>query len=217
MKKSIKIWLIAAMAAISGNVWGAFDATVIYIDLSQQPSYLTNAYVHTWNGSSDNYISLGSSTANNIYAVAINANIHGWELCHWAGNQKKDACEWIWEQQYNYFKINTTGTGGTKQSGYTPPSPGHTLTFNKTGSGSVSATVDNSPETSPVSSVEEGTTIVLTATPSSSVFTCWKVGDDIVSYDNPYTRTMPDEDLTVTAVFEADRKIDGCANCFKYE
>lgn len=127
-----------------------------------------------------------------------------------------------------YLKITRTGASSYsvawQTSGSLPAcaATDHTLTFNSSDDdkGSVTGTVAGDAESSPVSSVAEGAEIVLTATPSSSayLFTCWKVGDDIVSYDNPYTFDMPDADITVTAEFEDNRKSSGgCGNCFTVE
>lgn len=214
MKTNIKLFLIAALAMMSVHGWADWTVSkTIYFDFTAVPG---GGGVNWSNGScgSVGYQSNGagtvishtfSSTTFNTNCILFKTEYGGWAEVKWSNPNGK-----------NCVKVNADG----KTFSWTTYSPGHTLTFTKTGSGSVSGKVDGSSASSPVSSVEEGTEIELTASPSSSsyVFTCWKVGDDIVSYDNPYTFDMPDADITVTAEFEDNRKSSGgCGNCFTVE
>lgn len=67
--------------------------------------------------------------------------------------------------------------------------------------------------------IEEETTVRLVASPTgTNVFIGWKnSSDEYVSYDADYSFPMPDENVSLTAVFEVKRQVDGCANCFTVE
>lgn len=94
-----------------------------------------------------------------------------------------------------------------------------TLSYSETGEGKVSATAAGVAKASG-SEVAANTAIVLTATPSSGVFVGWtddNNSDAFVSLDNPLSIPMPAQNVSYTAHFEADRTIDGCADCFKLQ
>lgn len=103
---------------------------------------------------------------------------------------------------------------------------GHTVTFaaNNGSLGSITtAKQGESGSATDISSgstlITEGTTVRVVATASgSNVFVGWKnSSDEYVSYDADYTFSMPDDNVSLTAVFEVKRQVDGCANCFTVE
>lgn len=103
---------------------------------------------------------------------------------------------------------------------------GHTVTFaaNNGSLGSITtAKQGESGSATDISSgsslIKENTTVRLVASPTgTNVFIGWKnSSDEYVSYDADYTFSMPDDNVSLTAVFEVKRQVDGCANCFTVE
>ena len=103
---------------------------------------------------------------------------------------------------------------------------GHTVTFAANNGSLGSITTAKQGEggsatdiTSGSTLIKEETTVRLVASPTgTNVFIGWKnSSDEYVSYDADYTFSMPDDNVSLTAVFEVKRQVDGCANCFTVE
>ena len=131
-----------------------------------------------------------------------------------------------------YLKITRTGDGtytvAWQTSGSLPAcaNAGHTVTFAANNGSLGSITTAKQGESGSATDITSGSTLIkedtnvrLVATPTgTNVFVGWKnSSDEYVSYDADYSFSMPDENVSLTAVFEAKRQVDGCANCFTVE